>query len=363
MKDAQTRSSVTPSSNTLNSDIVSYQEDITGNKDGSFGDWTSRTIVTMYETYRDTIFTGRNAKMTLNLNPGDGSVQRAVHYADTLEISRSEPGDLTLDISAQSIVKRLKLTPILRPESFDDRGWRHGDLMSYLATLGGVTLNADTYTSDPLLPASGLADRPNWQFNPGVSIWDAMNTVREYSGWLLYPDNNNELTYKPFPTSASTPDWTIDCQTCLDLKYTIGDLARTRFMVLGQAGADDSAGRFKAGDGIMVYKTNSTLETALGESRPLWIFDPALSNLTMVNNTVNKLHDWYSALHKIVSFTIPDFNGVDSAAKKYSSMTLNQVVTISDADIADIDGVYMLVGLHLSGNLAMVSANVELISL
>lgn len=365
VKDPLTRTGSAGSPNTLSSDIIAYQEDITGNKDGSFGDWTSQTKITCYNEYYDTIFTGRNTKITLSLNPGNGLVQRAVHYADTLEISRDEPGDLTLNISAQSIVKRLKLTPILRPESFDDRQWRHGDLMSYLClNLGGVTivngsgvaLSASDYSTDPLLLSSGLTDRPAWQFNPGTSIWEAMNCVREYSGWLLYPDNNNQIIYKPFPTSASTPDWTIDMQTCRNLKYTIADLAKTRFMVLGQAGADDSAGRYRSGDGIMVYKTNSTLETALGESRPLWVFDPALSSVDMVNNFCLKLYAWYGTLHKIVQFTIPDFTA-------YKSMTLNQVASISDSQITDIAGVYMITGVHLTGDISLVSASCELISL
>jgi len=366
IKDPLTRITADGSTQTLTSDVLYYREDITGNKDGSFGDWTSNFKITCYSTYYDTVFTSRNAKMVISLNPGTGATQRCTHFADTLTVNREDLGTFELEVAGQSVVKRLKLTPILRAESFDDRSWRHGDLMKYLCyNLGGVTivnsagsvLSASDYSSDPLLPISQEKDRANWQFNPGTSIWDAMNTVREYSGWALYPDNSGQIVYKAMPTSAADANWTIAIgDVGLNVKYTIGDLARTRFMVLGQAGSDDSAGRFKKGDGLLVYKTNSTLETEMGESRPLWIFDPALSSVAIVNKMCNQLYDYYTSLHKIISFNVTDF-------KAYKTMQLYQVLSITDSKVPDVDGKYLITGIHISADPSIMSGSIEAISL
>lgn len=379
IKDAQTRISAAGGVQTLTGDLVAYNENISGNKDGSFGDWTSALDITCYPALLDgweagiyqNIFTSRNAQVAINLNLGTveapASVLRATHYVDIATVGRPEHGSINLYVEAQSIVKRLKLTPVAAAESFDDRGWRHGDLMSYLASRGGVVilngsgspLSASDYASDPLLPASQEKDRANWQFNPGASLWDAMLMVREYSGWCLYPDNQARLIYKPFPTSASTPDWTLNMEDFMGVRYAVTDLARTRFMVVGQAGADDSAGRFKKGDGILSYKTNSTLETLMGESRPLYYLDPALGSPEMADNMCGKFYDYYTNLHRLAFFEIPNF-------KTYKSMQLYQVIDASDPLVSDIDGKYLIIGLRCfvdPSELTFMRGNVEMMSL
>lgn len=375
IKDAQTRISAAGGVQTLTGYLVEYNENISGNKDGSFGDWTSVLDITCYPAIAagweggiyQNIFTSRNAQVAINLNPGDGSVLRATHYVDIATVGRPEHNSINLYVEAQSIVKRLKLTPVSAAESFDDRGWRHGDLMAYLASRGGVTilnsagspLSAADYSTDPLLPASQEKDRANWQFNPGASLWDAMLMVREYSGWCLYPNNAAQLIYKPFPTTADTADWTLDMEDFMGVRYAVTDLARTRFMVIGQAGADDATLEIKKGDGILSYKTNSALETLMGESRPLYYLDPALGSVEQTDNMCGKFHDHYTAIHKLAFFEVPNF-------KAYKTMQLYQVVAISDATVPDVDGKYLIIGLHIFVDpnvLTIMQASVELMSL
>ncbi len=364
MKDPLARESGTATPYTLTSDVITYTESANGNRDGSFNDWTTDLTVNCYTSLYANLLTWRNASMAMSFNPGDGAVVRATHFVDAAEMVKSSATDVTLSIHAQSVVKRLRLTPILAAESFDDRGWRHGDLMSFLASLGGISLynsvgsplSSSDYASDPLLPKSAERDRANWQFAPGTSIWEAMTMLREYSGWLLYPNHTGGLIYKTPPTSASAADWTLDMADFANVRYSITDLARTRFLVVGQAAADDTAGRFRRGDGIMAYSTDSTLETAIGESRPLFLVDPALSTVDQVDNMAEKLKGYYTALHKTVTFTIQDF-------KSYKTMRLFQVLAISDAAVSDIDGKYMVTGLRISADSILMSAEVEAISL
>jgi len=228
--------------------------------------------------------------------------------------------------------------------------------MNYLATLGGVTLIASDYSADPLLPASEDVKRANWQFSPGTTIWSAMSTIREYSGWLLYPDNQGRLIYKPFPTADSSADWTINMGDCLDVQYGITDLAKTRFQILGQAGKDDPDGKYKKGDGLLSYKTYDSLETLLGESRPLWLYDPALGTPEVAENMLKQLADWYTGLHIFISFQIPDF-------KAYKEMGLYQVLSASDSLVTDINGKYIITDVDLIADPFQLSGTVRGISL
>ncbi len=214
----------------------------------------------------------------------------------------------------------------MESESYDGRGWRHGDLMKELANKGGVNLLWGDYSSDPVLPDSADENSPNWQFHRGTKIWEAMQQIRKYSGWLLYPDNLGNLIYRPRPTANDNEDYTLDANQgfITDVRYRLIDLYRTRVLVWGK-GAEDYEGEYpyKKGDNILGAGYHKGLEKQIGRSRPLIVIDPLLSDWDSIKKMVDALYDYYTADPFYISFQINDF-------ENYGNMWIYQVIQWSD---------------------------------
>lgn len=347
IKDPMIREDAHSDSFQITSMVESYIENCYANKDGSFGDRTGNIKLNALSSFQSNVFNARNYKIDCKFKLRDAGAYttRAILFQDVHEVENPEMGQFTLNAEASTTIKRLKKTPVMNSESFDHLGWTGKDLIEFLIDeLGGltvVTVATDAQIGSlPELPVSGDSSKPNWQFNPGISVWDAVNEVRTWMGWALYPDvETGDITLKPMPISSAAADHTIEINTsAVDLRYVISDIARTRFLIIGQAGKEEP-GKYKVGDKIMAYKTDISLEDTIGETRPLWLADPALSTIEMCKDLTSKLYTWYTAIHTTVSFTIDD-------ARSYfeGGFDVYDVLSLTDTRVSDIDGKYVVLG-------------------
>ncbi|MBT9150950.1 MAG: hypothetical protein DDT40_01131 [candidate division WS2 bacterium] len=323
----------------LENDILRFSQSTSVNKDGSFGDDRTTLDITCLRGVYNTLFSKRNSQVRIEISPGTNIYSTlATHYTTHNRMSRPSHDTFTLSIDSESIIKRLRLTPILRAESFDARGWRHTDLIKYLIQdLGGITFIGDDDQTSPVLAGSPFESRPNWAFNIGASLWECIEIVRKYSGWCLYPTVDGRIRYKPMPTVTSRVDYTLNIPArCVGIEYDITDTWRTRFYVRGVAAWGDTLGKYKEGDGIMAYKTNDVLEEIIGETRMAWIFEPAYSNIATVKNACNKLYDWYSGIHKFIHLKIEN-------AHEYINVSVFDVFNVIDNEVPAINGRYIVI--------------------
>lgn len=348
IQDPVVRDDATSDSFQITSAIESYVENCYANKDGSFGDRTgSMTLNSIVSGFQTNVFNARNYQIDCKFQLRDAGAftTRARLFQDVHEVSNPTKDTFTLSVEALGIIKRLKKTPVLNSVAFDHLGWKGTDLIKYLIEdLGGVTLTIDATLAQlndlVALPVSEDRSKPNWQFSPGVSLWDAANTVRAWMGWALYPTlTGGSVTLKPMPTSSSSADYTIVVEDeTNNIRYIVSDIAKTRFLIIGKSGKNVE-GQYKVGDKIMAYKTNATLENTIGETRPLWLCDPALSSIEMCEAITNQLYDWYTAIHTTVSFIIDD-------ARSYfeGGFGVYDVLALSDTRVPAIDGKYVVLG-------------------
>jgi len=313
----------------LDTDILSYEESISGVKDGSFMSGSASVVVTCAGQFYPNLFMMRSPRVQYNLKLRGQEVEflRAVHIVDIKEAERPQFGVFNLKLESRDITRELAECPLLESESYDDKGWRHGDLMQALADKGGATLISANYSSDPLLPVSKDIDSPNWQFQRGVKIWEAMSQVRRHSGWLLYPNSEGNLVYKPRPTESDSEDYTIDANAVpvTDVSYKLIDLYRTRILVWGK-GAEDYEGKYpyKKGDNILGAGWHEGLENQIGRSRPLVIIDPLLSDWDSIEKRVGALYDYHTRDPFYISFQINDF-------ENYGDMWIYKIIKWTDS--------------------------------
>jgi hypothetical protein len=206
--------------------------------------------------------------------------------------------------------------------------------MMELGRIGGVNIRCADVASDThigtkfqYLRSSGDAEKPNWQFNRGTTLWEAMQRVRERSGWLLYPDDDDDnrdgLYYCPKPAGDETPKYTINANNAevTNVSYRSIDIYRTRIFVIGkarQASASDGTAtltgdytkaswRYKKDDILLGCGLNYDLEEDIGESRPLVVIDPGFVDWLSIGMAVLRLYDYYTTEHIIPVFQINAF--------------------------------------------------------
>ena len=328
---APSRITMTGPAQELDTDILSYEESVSGSKDGSFMGASASVLVTCSGQFYPNLFGMKSPQVQYNLKlrGQEAEFLRATHIVDIKEAQRPEFGKFALQIESRDITKELEMDPLLESESYDGRKWRHGDLMKELASKGGVGLICGDYSADPILPDSEDTNSPNWQFHRGTKIWEAMQKVREYSGWLLYPDNNGKLIYKPRPSADDSEDYTLDANSdsIRDLTYKLIDLYRTRILVWGKA-AEDYKGEYpyKKGDNLLGAGYHKGLEEQIGRSRPLILIDPLLSDWDSIKKMVDALYDYYTKDPFYISFQINDF-------ENYGDMWIYKIIKWSDSKI------------------------------
>lgn len=323
----------------LDTDIRSYREETSGDKDGNFMGSSIRAEVVCKVTdnklTHSRLFRSKapQVKHYLKLRGKETEVLRALNTLDVKEIGRPSWNRFDLELISQDVTKRLRTMPILVSENYDGRGWKHTDLMKEIGRGAGITIHCAPTTDDKTVPASyhylqasGDKEKPNWQFNRGMMRWDAMQRVREFSGWLLAPyydfsdsDFNGELYYRPKPTADDSEKYAFNADSDIvsNVRYRSVDMYRTRIMIFGIAAADSSevlagdydneAWRYKKGDILAGVGMHPKLEKELGRSEPLVWADPTFSDWKAIGVALLRLYNYYTATHVSPVFQINNF--------------------------------------------------------
>ena len=323
------------STETLATAILDLKHTVAGSKDGSFGGSTITTTVSCEDTFYSDIFAMKAPLIQYYLQPIGQEAEHLqdTHYVDVKEAQRPEHGQFLMALSSRDVTKELELQPLLEAFVFDSKiqagEWTHVDLMAALAELGGVTLTATSaaLTDPPLTYNTSSQGSPLWQFQRNATCWDAMKRVREYSGWLLYPDRDGTMIYQPRPTTTTTADWTWDANALPieGISYRLLDLYRTRFLVWGKALGDNTgAYPYKHGDNILGAGYHERLEQQLGRWRSLVVLDPALADWDSIGRTVDALYDYYTSDPFYLHLTL-------NAPESYPTLWLYQVIAWSDS--------------------------------
>lgn len=345
VRDEPQRISMSGSAQELNTQILLFKQNMSMGKDGVWNGGSITTTVACEELFYPNIFASKSPQVQyyLQMIKQEAEALRDTHYVDYKEVMRPEHGQFLMDIVSRDITKELELTPMLESVDYDAQikanSWKHADLMNALAVRGGVTLvvNASDYANDPLLPYVTDADNAVWQFKRTENIWACMQKVREYSGWMLYPDSQGRLVYKPKPTSATTEDYTWDVNNMAieDVRYKLIDLYRTRFLVWGKAAADNTGDYpYKKGDNILGGGYHADLEAQLGRSRALVVLDPGLNDWDSIERMVDALYDYYTRDPFY-------FSGRLTFPESYPALWVGQVVKLTDSKM-EWDGVPIL---------------------
>lgn len=345
------RSSGSPDSIELEGDVLECSEGVSANMDGSFGSGSLQLMINCSSYWYNNIFEKKNShiKCEFTLYNKDGVEVVEGYYADIVSIERPQFGKFKLTIEASPITKRLQMLPILQSESYDYRGFNHVDLVEELCDKAGVKLTADTDAGGVLLPVSEDARNPNWQYQRGVKFLEALNNVRQFSGWCMYPKGRRTLYYKKRPSSTDSADYDFDMESdaFTNIRYERADGFRTRFLVMGMD---------KDGQGVMSYDLDSGLEDEIGESRPVVVIDPKLATLDACETMKNGLMAYYTEEQFYARFRIERF-------ENYFGMKLFDIVRITDAKTPEINGKYMVLAINWNIKQHLCSADIELKSL
>lgn len=270
------------------------------------------------------------------------------YYVDVNSITRPAYNMINLSVHASPITKRLEITPILESMSYDHLGLTHIELVKELCELAGVEMAHDADENAITLPVSPDMDAPNWQFQRGSTVWQALQTVREYSGWLMYP-KNNVLQYRKFPAGATTGTaLNMNDDAFTEIQYIYADNYRTRFLVIGED---------KDGNSIFHVGRNDTIENTIGESRPAVIIDPRISSLQACEAMVDGLMDYYTTQHLYATFNVQRF-------ERYPNLWIGDVIQIADDKVSVVNNKYfMITSLNLNVQQFTCTATIEARSL
>ena len=288
-----------------------------------------------------------SASVSIEGAAGSGVIPLSGYSVDFNEISRPSHGLYNMTLTASSLMKRLELSLILEAKTYDHFNLTHLELVSELCSLAGVTLVADSDPSAITLPVSTDDKAPNWQFSRGTSIWAALQTVREYSGWMMYPKNNT-LQYRRFPSGSSGGTiFTMNNDAFTTPKYSYRDNYRTRFYVYGE---DEN------GEMIIYLTTSASTESLIGEARPVVIIDPRLATMEACQIAGEGMKRYYTTAHFYVTFTIERF-------ENYSDLWIGDVIRVVDPEVDEIDGSFMVTRLSIAIDQHLARATVEARSL
>ena len=367
----------------LEVDIKGYQDTMSEGKNGQYQGGAMNVDITCYQTYYTDIAWRRAHMIGVQISPGldlAGNLlpyySRGKYQIDKVVPHRKEFNEFDLKISARDIVKRCENQIIIESEIYDllpDAQRRHYDIMQKLADKAGVAINIpSTPLTDPIMPKSAIANQPNWQFQRGATIWECMEVIRQFSGWILYPDQTGQLVYKPRPTYAdalvSGALYTLSSKTDYkEIEGEIVDLVRTRFLVWGMASVDEtvpagygsSGGIYVPGQIIGAFIPDlKNLELEIGETRYGMAIEPMLGSIDAVKAHCRGIADWYTRPHKRIKLGIPDM-------RDFMNLWMYSIIAIDDDKLASADprinfnGYYIVNGLSLTGNPNLVTGTLD----
>jgi len=267
--------------------------------------------------------------------------------------------------ASQEAVKRCRNTKLITMETYD--GATHAHAMEDLANLANADINIPDYGEDyPVLPSpkgrgvkTGYDGNKMWKPSRGNSVWDYMQVIRRFSGWILYPNRNGVLQYKKQPQIGVTdPVYafrTVRAPDSLDimisnLRYSQDDEYRTRIIVMGYADHNSDlrgpvpgwpyaelVNSYKKGDNIAAKYEDLDLEADLGETRWVFYHEPQIGNYAALAYATNAIAKWVTRPRIIVNFDVPE-------AWKILELDLWDIITLDDPRVNGMPDTFQVIG-------------------
>ncbi|MCD6220705.1 hypothetical protein J7K25_00905 [bacterium] len=326
----------------LKEDILSYDESISGDFMGRFSGASTSIEITCYKDFYKSIFLSKNPLIKIFLRPygKDEYFLRATHYVDKTTFKIEGKNRIRLVLQGKDITKELELINLKNSMSFDDKKWTHIDLVRYfIEELGGIELIVEG-EEESFLPTN--IEKPNWEFKAGTNVWECANELVEDYFWLLYPSRDGKMIYKPRPDNNSPVKYTInkDIDIVGSPEYSIPDVWKTRFSVIGKAGEDSD--EYKKGEILVGLAYNKQLERELGRSRIAKPLQKSIySDWGIIEKAINHLWNIYTGNNINLSFQLRNF-------EDYADLYLFDVIEWQDNDFPEVSGKYLITGISIS---------------
>jgi len=350
-------------------DILTYREAMSEGNNGQYNGGDIEFGFTCYDFYYSNVTASRGHSVSVELSPYTDfpKIKRGAYGIDIINIKRPEFNVMDVMVKARDNVKRCELSIIWESEVYDllpDEQRRHYNIMEKLAERAGVSISIPIKPlTDPILPKSE-DKKPNWQFQRGATIWECMEIIRQFSGWILYPNEEGVLVYRERPTSVVPAKFSFTHQDFQDLEVEIVDYVRTRTIVLGIASGDTTV--YKKNEIIGAYLIDSKLETELGETRIGFYAQPMLGNMGVIRQTCAGIQNWYTRPHRKIKFTIPDMKNYITEEKNiwlYDVIEYGEDAVYRNDRLSDVYGKYLITSLNIEANPHIVWGTVEAMSL
>jgi len=249
-------------------------------------------------------------------------------------------------IVMQDIIKKFQTAIIPQKVIYDGKSNVNAIMdLAQLANLQGRVYvtpeDMDKSSKDPVLPLNIQGGGAGWVFEIGESVWDCMQRIRTFYGWVMYVDNNGSLVYKSYDRSVFEKNSLLEKVKHIFVdKYnwqnpTVVGLAssgsrrvlpisnysqveidayKTRVMVSGintrrdEKILDSITGEevfAQPGDKIQVMLVDKELEEKLGEVRLGCLEDKRLTTVEAIKQVAKSMARILMRPKKIISFTCP----------------------------------------------------------
>lgn len=342
--------------------ILSYDESMSGDVAGDFWGGHQTIELSCYKKRLADVHKLKGQETSIQIKPYDKEdfVHRGRFVINNPSISTVKKNKIYMGLEGEDILSILRREKFKNSISLDDRQYTHKQMMAYL--INGLLQRTLIIGEgdDWVLPISEDRSEPNWKTVTGTSIIEFVAGVLEHTKWLLYPDRNGNIVYRPRPTKDTTADFSINAVSDIigEPKYQFPDeLLKTRISLIGRAGADKE-GEYKQGDALIGVAYNKAIERAIGKSiiaQP--INNVTFSNLESIRKRVRFEYDLMTCSNVILNFQLRNF-------EDFFNMYLFDVINWYDPVNTEYSGKYLVIKTDLSiRNRILNYANIQGVSL
>ena len=246
-----------------------------------------------------------------------------------------------LSFTCRDMVKRLENTIVLKKRTLD--GLSHVDAIQELASWAYLSnrltipeASLELATDDPVLPISPNGGRKQWVCSIGDNVFDWIQRIRQFSGWIFYINNAGQMIYRHYDRTLLNRDslaaltkyiftdrynWTDtgligQDKTILPISGEFTDLEfdnyRTRVSVTGinsepyKMIVDAQQGKLnaKVGDRLSYMYWNKELEEKLGETRLAAYENKMISTVEGMRKVARSIGKIIFRQKKVVTFSV-----------------------------------------------------------
>lgn len=347
IKNSGQRTSATPAPMIVEKGVIEVGYSLSATPDDEYSGGGCDATITCRSDPVDELFALKAPRVTITAVPRELSLTlKCGTYAIAgMTLEKSQFGVRRLKLEGRDVYEELRVASVGTADSFDDRGWTDLEMMKYLIEeRAGLTLVSTA--GDPTYTLSRSPDekKPNWKWNAGAKVLDAIRSVREYSGKLVYPDREGRIVYKVRPTIA-TAVVVAEINALEDVvprvQYATQDNWYTHMSVIGTA-SEDSGTLYKRGESLVGIGYNKALAREVGKTRimPPVVY-PQLGSWDDVKRALDAL--WWRHTTSGIFLSVE----LDRFEEYADDLWLYDVIRWTDPENSDLTGLYLVRGIDV----------------